>query len=258
MKNKVIPLLIFLCSIFLSTVSPAVDWNWAYGMGNLSDDPLFSGSGQTNSVRGNVLSNCMYYITSAAASGAPRIGSVLLKEDSTPGTCTFYVATNSFIIASNSAAATGGYSSNVLWLTGTNSAMATNDIMVYQNLQNDSYQLYIPGGGGTEATGTWYTNALGQVGVKSWITLTNNAQAGDKLWKMMPVFTFIQEYSMTNGIITPYASWLQMNNLNGAAMNGQALNLAGHIGVPSMILLTYSNTANLFVSGDYYRRTRNW
>jgi hypothetical protein len=234
------------CVLFVAS-SPAATWNDQYGLGNNADDWLLSGSGVPFTVVQSVQSNSLYYITSAKASGAPRISSVWVKPDLTPGTLNWYTPTNTWTLASN---ATAG--ATTLWLTSTNSQMATNDLLVFQNVASDAYQLLIVSGNATDARGTVSTNALGQVQVKVFNAISNAVVAGDKLYKMalQQSITPLSSQNITNDTAVAWGNWWQL------ATRAAPIQYGGRIGVPSALVMTFSNAAGMTVQGDYYVRQR--
>ncbi len=232
------------------TPAPAATYYDGYNIGYQGDD-AFSGAGAPLGVTGSVNSNSVYYITSPRGSGAPRITSVLAKTELTAGTLKFYISTNVLTCASNQPANT-----NIIWLTSTNSTLATNDLLVLHNAASDGLSLLVLSGNAADAGGLVYTNAAGYNGVKVFTGSTNAIVAGDKLYKMTSLvsITPLAEYRMTNGIISPWGGWLQLNDLNGGT--GAPLGLVGRAGWPTATVLTYSNAGSMFISGDYYRRPR--
>lgn len=236
-----------LCAVALVNAATAATWNDAYGMGNNANDWLISGSGVDTAVVQSVHSNALYYITSAKSDGAPRISSVLIKPDSTPGTLKWYQATNVWTIGSNETAG-----ATAAWLVGTNAGMATNDILVLQHVQSDSYQFNIVSGNATSATGLISTNAAGYNRIKLFNTVSNAITAGDKLWKMTATQTLtpLSLQNVTNDVAAPWGNWWALATRNGPITYG------GAIGKPGLLVLTFSNSAGLFVQGDYYVRQR--
>lgn len=248
-----------LLSIALPIASPpeakaATTWNAAYGMGNSADGAYFTGNGVPLAVVASVQSNSLYYITSAFASGAPNIDQVLLKADTIAATLNFYQATQTFNIASNIAAG-----DTSLWLAGTNSGLATNDLLALQD-QNDSYQLLILGGGATTASGLISTNAAGYNQIKFWNAISNAATAtasggapASKLYKLTRVATFtpLAITTLTNGTgISTFLSqgqWLPL----APTPAGPFIGFRGPRGFPTATVLTYSNAAGLMVNGEY-------
>lgn len=248
--------LLSLCLALLPLASPAQTWNRAYGMGNASDAWSFSGSGVPYGVVANVLSNNVYYITSAKASGDPLIDRVLLKSDLAAGTLDFYAAnTNTYTVASNGVMI-GSASTNVIWLQGTNAGLATNDLLVYQSIGSDDYQLTVLGGGSTTASGLVATNSLGQCAVKIWNGLTNAPATGDIIYRMTRILRVnpLAENTITNKVLTPSSSWLNLNDLTGGS--AQPLNLKAQQGTPTLLINTYGTSGSLFVSGEYFVRPR--
>src|SRR5262245_11650712 len=225
----------------------AATWNDSYGMGKNANDWLISGAGVPLAVISSVQSNSLYYITSAKSDGAPRISQIWIKPDLTAGTLGFYIATNLLTLASNQPAGT-----NILWIAGTNAVLATNDLLVLQNVASDSYQLLVLGGGSTTATGLAYTNAAGYTGVKLWTTPTNTIVAGDRLWKLALVqsITPLAIQNFTNDLVAPWGNFWPLNT------RATTLAFGGRLGIPSAIVMTYSNSAGLLLNGDYYVRQR--
>jgi hypothetical protein len=237
---------------FCASPAGAATWNSYYGQGNLGDDPLFSQAGVPLSVITSVQSNSLYAITSAAVSGAARLRSILVKTDQTNATFKFYVATNTYTIASNAALAT-----NILWITSTNQGIATNDLFVYRDVANDSYQLLIVSGNATDAGGLVYTNASGYNAIKFFTTPTNAPAAGDLLYQMRPQLTLTPcaETRVVANLTTapaPMYQWLQLNDISPS----WPLDLSAKVGLPSLSVLTISNAGGLFISGEYFKRPR--
>lgn len=233
--------------------SRAADWNQAYGMGNNSDDWLFSGCGVPFTVVTSVHSNANYYITSAKASGAPRIETIWLKTDLGAATLKLYTPTNVWTCASNQPAGT-----NIIWLTETNSSMATNDVLVFRDVASDSYQMLIVSGNATDYAGTVYTNASGYVGIKVFNTPTNTIEAGDIIYKMAVVnnFTPLAMGIMTNQINAVvgdhFGQWLKFGTKEAG------FSFRGPQGLPLLTVITASNAAApcVHLIGDYYVRQR--
>ncbi len=244
--NRIVAALSLLLAL-VAAPARAADWNSGYGMGG-TDEYQFSGSGVPFSVVTSVHSNAVYYITSANNSGGARIDRVLTKSDLTGFNLDFYVATNSWTCASNQPAGT-----NIIWLTSTNNAMATNDVLVFRG-SGESYQLLIVSGNATDARGTVYTNASGYVGIKVFNTPTNVVTAGDTIYKMARLTRFnpLSDYTVTNVVPSPWANWLNLNLLTG----GDGINLRGKVGSPTALVMTYSNAGSLYLSGDYFVRQR--
>ncbi len=228
----------------------AATYQDGYGQGNQGDNAFF-GAGLTLGVTGSVNSNSLYYCTSPKGDGAPRITSVLMKAE-TPSTLKFYISTNYWVCASNQPANT-----NIIWLTSTNSGLSTNDLLVLQNYASDAQSLLVLSGVSTDGAGLVYTNAAGYNGVKVFTGSTNTIVSGDRLFKMTPIFsvTPLASSRITNNIVLPWTELLQLNDINGG-VNGSPLALIGRAGWPTATVLTYSNAASLYVSGDYYRRAR--
>ncbi len=229
----------------------AADWGSSFGIPNPADDSLIGGSGVNLAVIPSVQSNSLWYVTSAHSAGAPRIDNIWFRNDFLSGTLNYYIATNFWTCSSNQPAGT-----NILWLSTTNSGLATNDLLVLQNTIQDSYQLIVLGGGATDGASLVYTNALGENGVKLWNTPTNIVSVGDKLWKLARVQTFTP---LGMGLVTNQISavtgdhFQQWLKLGGKEL---PLQFRGRTGIPSAVVMTYSNTAGLFVTGDYYVRPR--
>lgn len=235
--------------IFALTFSaPAASWNDAVGMGS-SGDQIFSGFGTPLSVVSSVISNSTYYVASAKGDGTPRVTQLLTKNDLTGYNLDFYSGTNVWLCASNQPAGT-----NIIWLTTTNSMMATNDILVLRTASSDSYQVLVAGGGSTDATGLVYTNSAGYVGIKVWNTPTNTVTAGDQLYKMARLVRFnpLSDHTVTNVVLSPWGNWLNLNNLGADT----PLTVSGRAGWPFAVIANYSNAASIYVSGEYYRRPR--
>lgn len=221
----------------------AAVWSDGYGMGSLNDEYLIGGSGVNLAVVPSVVSNRSYFITSAANSGAPRITDVLLRSDLTGATLDFYIATNQWQIASN-----GALGTNIIWLTSTNSALNTNDVLIYRSVQSDGYQCVLISGNATDAGGLVYTNALGQNAIKLWNNVTNYPAAGDIIYKMRLLASIpVQSGFVTNAL--PASPWVDTLRLTTA--------LHGKVASPALLSLTYSNAGTLVrVAGDYYVRQR--
>lgn len=230
----------------------AGDWNYAYGQGNVSDDWLISGCSIPLAVIQSVQSNSQYYITSAKSSGSPRIDQIWFKNDMLSGTIRFYTATNVWTCASNQPAGT-----NIIWLTETNSAMATNDLLVFRSVSGDSYQLLVVSGNATDYAGTVYTNSSGYVGIKVFTTPTNAIVAGDFLYKMSlqqsfnPLGMGIVTNQIDNVVGDHFGQWLSLG-----AKQGPLVSFRAQSGLPAMIVMTYSNSGVFQVVGDYYVRQR--
>lgn len=237
-----------------STQGAAGDWNYAYGQGNVSDDWLISGCSIPLAVVTSVHSNAQYYITSAKASGAPRLDQIWFKTDTLGSTIRFYTATNVWTCASNQPAGT-----NIIWLTETNSAMATNDILVYRDVAADSYQMMIVSGNATDAFGTVFTNASGYVGIKVFNTPTNTIKADDKLYKMAlqqslnPLGMGIITNQINAVVGDHFGQWLALGTRTGPLFSFRA-----NSGLPSMVVMTTSNASGgMFQAvGDYFVRQR--
>ncbi len=227
----------------------AATWNDAVGMGNAGDQ-IFTGPGTPITVIGSVLSNSTYYIAGARGDGTPRFTAMLSKCDLTGHNVDFLVATNTWICASNQPAGT-----NIIWLTGTNSVMATNDLIVLRNVTTDSYQLLVVGGGTTEATGTVITNSTG-VAFKVWTTPTNTITSGDIIYKMTRLTRLnpFADFGITNRVLSPWGNWL--TPLDPLATGLYPIPIAGRAGYPLVTMMNYSNAGSILVSGEYYRRPR--
>lgn len=241
---------IFIATILaLALPLSAATWNTSRGMGNPNDSWTFTGDGTPMTVIGSVQSNSLYYITSAKSTGEPQLDEIYVATDALANTFRFYIATNSWTVASNSA--TPG--TNAIWITSTNLTMATNDFFVLQNVASDSYQLLVLGGG-SSASGLHATNALGQNCVRFYNTTTNQVLANDKLYKMAQVQTY-----------TPLGLAQQTNEVTAGGVIGTVMRLGGSKmpitfssfgGSPTAVILTYSNAASLQVNGEYYVRPR--
>jgi len=238
-KKIIFALSVLVCA---STVH-AASWNDAPGLGN-SGNSVFSMSGVQQAVITSVRSNSVYIITSDSAAGSPSFDSVWVKPDLSGGALAFWSATNSWVCASNQPAGT-----NIIWLTTTNNAMASNDVLVLKTA-GDVYQMLVVSGNATDATGLVYTNALGQVGIKVFTTPTNTITALDKVYKMAVRLSVdpLALQNVTNDVAAPWGQWWQV------ATRAAALQYVGEIGEPAMVSLTYSNAGGLFVSGRYLRR----
>lgn len=240
--KTLISLLVFAVSLFTAN---AASWNDAYGLGDGEGSGYFSASGAPLAVVGSVQSNTVYVsLGGPSALGAPLVDSVWIKPDLTGCTLSLYVATNYWLCASNQPAGT-----NIVWLTSTNTGLSTNDLLVLQNSSGVS-QLVILGGGSTDAGGLVYTNSSGYVGVKLWNTPTNSISANDKLYKLAlrQQFTPLTFQNLTNDIVAPWGNWWAM------ATRSAPLKFYGSLGVPSVLALTYSNSAGILVNGSFARR----
>lgn len=231
-------------------IAPAATFNNSVGMGASSGNATFTGVGVPLAVQGSVISNSIYYITSANAGGAARIESVWMKSAALADTLDFYVATNSWVCASNQPAGT-----NYIWLTTTNSTMRTNDYLVICNKGYDAYQLMICGSaaGTLNTYGTAYTNAAGYVAIEVYNTPTNVISAGDTIYKMAKVLSLtpLTMHNVTNDVANPIGQWFPLATKNGA------LTFSGFNGTPAMLILSGADiaTTNRFVvSGQYIRR----
>jgi hypothetical protein len=243
--------------ITLSITSPpasAQNWARAYGQGNNNGtDNRFTGAGIPLAVVQSVQSNSFYFITSPKAAGSPTIDGVIFKTDTLAGTVRYYVATNSWLIASNSPNISGA-SSNILWLQSTNAGLSTNDILVHQDVLNDTLQMTILSGNATDSAGLVYTNALGECAIKIFNTITNLPLRGDKIWKMTLVesWTPLGIASLTNSAIyvtniSPVTPFWPL----ALSATGPYIRFSGPQSVPTMLVLTCSNTASLHVEGNY-------
>ena len=230
-------------------------WNDAYGQGANADDSLISAAGIPLAVIQSVQSNSVYHITSAKASGNPRIDSVWIKPDLTGCTVRWYTATNFWTIGSNETAG-----ATTVWLNSTNSGMATNDLVVVHHTSSDSYQLAVISGNATSASGLVSTNAAGYNQIKLFntvsnaITGANNALGvpGDRIWKLALIrsITPFTLQNVTNDVAAPWGNWWALS------VKGNPLSFGGPVGKPSALVLTYSNAAEIAISGDYYVRQR--
>jgi hypothetical protein len=242
-----LPLLCALCALLFVPPAPAGDWNNARGMGG-ADEYQFSGSGELLSVVTSVHSNANYWITAGNNTGNAAFEQVLVKSDLTGFNLDYYVATNSWQLASNQMAGT-----NILWLTATNSGLNSNDVLVYRSLNGESVQLTLLSGNATDAGGLVFTNALGENAVKLFNTLTNAVLAGDMLYKMARVQRFnpFSDHAITNKVLAPWNNWLSLTDLAS-----QPVQLRSKISVPTAVVATFSNAGSLFVSGQYIVRQR--
>lgn len=239
-----------LLTLCLPPTAAGADWNNAYGMGNPADDWAFSGTGVPLSVVPGVQSNAVYYVTSASSSGIASVRNVWFKND-TLSSLNWYVSTNSWQCASNQPAGT-----NLLWLSTTNSGLATNDILVLQSRASDSYQLLVLSGNATSSSGLVATNALGQNLIKVFNTPSNTITAGDTIHKMALVASFTP---LSMGVVTN-----QINAVPGDHVN-QWLKFGGketvipfraRFGLPALMVLNTSNSAGLYLEGEYFVRPR--
>lgn len=218
-------------------------WVDAYGFGDGGGSSFFSARGNTIGVVGSVISNTVYTIHGGpAAAGNPLVQSVFIKQDSVAGALEWWHATNTWTVASNGALAT-----NIIWLTTTNTGMATNDLIVYQDSANS--QLTLIGGGATSASGLFITNALGQCGVKVWNNVSN-VVAGAKLYKMTRIqsLTPLTMQNVTNDTPAPFGNWFQV------ATRAAPKQFYGRLGYPSLLTMSYSNSADINVDGIFKRR----
>lgn len=211
----------------------AATWNDSYGMGNVSDDWLITGSGVPFTAIGSVQSNSLYYVTSAKASGAPRLGWLWVQSDLLASTLGYYVATATYSVASNGIAGT-----NVINITSTN-GLGNGDILVYRHVATDTYQMLVNSNNSALALVTY--NAL-----------SNAPAANDVLYKMTRVANFnpLQMHAVTNQVIRPLAELIPFG------VSSKPVELTGELGLPSLTVLTYSNAGGLFITGDYFVRPR--
>lgn len=239
---KTIRNLILSSAICIGLPAQAASWNSGYGMGNYSDDWLFGGAGVPLAVVASVQSNSLYYITSAAASGAPQIQGVWFKSDTLSSTLDYYIATNTYTVFSNSLV-TG---TNLISLDSTN-GLGNGDILVLRTLADDNYQFLI--------------NSNSSSSNLIVMQFTTNALAvGDKVYKMTKVQTFdpLKMASVTNqfgaiaGVSGGVGQWWSFPSLNNPMI------FQSKIGLPSMLVLTYSNAASLQVFGQYLPRARRF
>lgn len=222
--------------LFVLTSAQAATWNDLHGMGG--DDAAFGGCGAPIAVVTSVHSNALYWIANGNA-GATCWERVLVKSDLPGFAVDFYVATNSWLLASNQMAGT-----NILWLSTTNAGLATNDLLAYAGA---ALQLTILSGNATDAAGLVTTNALGQCAVKIFNPLTNAVTAGEAILKLARVQRFnpLSDHAITNKVISPLGNWLNLSDL----YNGQSINLQAKAGQLSAIVMTYSNAAGLQIAG---------
>jgi len=246
--KRIISVLTIVATLAIGTVTArAATWNNVFGIGNPGGQDLtIGGAGALLSVVPSVRSNTIYHVTSASGQGAPFIDRVWLQNDFVSGNVDFLVGTNSWVCASNQPAGT-----NIIWLTATNNAMATNDVLVLQTVGSDSYQILLVSGNATDAFGTVYSNALGQVGFKVWNTPTNTISRGDIIWKMalQQRFTPLSMGSVTNQILpipaVHFGDWVVL----GPKEN--PIKFTGRSGVPSAIMMSYSNAADMQIVGQF-------
>lgn len=251
MKHRINKLLTLVGLLAMLPTARAGDWSYGFGIGSPSDDYLIDGSGVLLSVVASVHSNALYYITSADNSGAAQLENVWIRNDFVSGTLNWYVATNTYTCASNQPAGT-----NIIWLTSTNSGLATNDLLILEGEGADSYQLLLLSGNATDAGGLVYTNAAGYNAVKVWNTPTNTIVSGDKLHKLARVSTFTP---LGMGVITNqinavpgdhFGQWLRFGSKENP------IRFKAKIGQPAAVVMTFSNAAGLKVEGEYFRRPR--
>jgi hypothetical protein len=243
MKIKSLIALVLLIITAFALPSQAATWNTAPGHG---DDGYgyFSASGVPLAVVASVKSNSTYVVVGGrAALGAPLVQSVWVKPDFVSGTLDFYTSTNTWTCASNQPAGT-----NIIWLVGTNSGLATNDVLVLEH-GDGTTQLLLLSGNATDAGGLVYSNSYA-VGVKVWNTPTNTITAGDKLHKMALRQSFepLKLQNVTNDVAVPWGNWWQV------ATRAAPLQFYGNVGSPTAVVLTYSNAASIYVQGAFKRR----
>lgn len=222
----------------------AATWNDGPGIGD-NGDGYFSASGVPMSVIQSVRSNTTYVIVGGERSvGAPLVQSITVKPDFVTGALEFWVPTNYWTTASNQPAGT-----NIIWLASTNSGLATNDLLILEDVDGTA-QLLVLSGNATDSGGLVYTNGAGYNAVKVFTTPTNTITAGSKLWKLArrKTLTPLALHAITNDLVAPW------NNYWGLAGRNWTVTFAGEVGKPAAITMTYSNAADIQVDGVLKKR----
>lgn len=246
--KKLFSVILFVVALFaLTSSASAATWNTPYGIGDGNGEGYFSASGVPFSVISSVRSNSVYCILGGPkALGSPLVQSIWIKPDLAAGTLDFFVPTNSWTCASNQPAGT-----NVIWLTSTNSGLATNDVCVIQHADGTAQMLVI--GGNASSSGLLTTNSLGYNAVQSFNSVSNAIQPNDVLYKMalrrsITPFTL---QNVTNDVAVQSGQWWQI------ATRAGAMTFNGVLGGPTLISMTGSNNTTgggLLLDGNYKRR----
>jgi hypothetical protein len=220
---------VMLCAAALISIPDASAQNLVdYSVFSQQGTPpiAFAGTGVTNPIQGNI-SNCIWFATSSRALGVPRFLRYRIAGDTT-NDLRYLTSTNSRSITNFGIAGT-----NVLYCDTT--GFASNDLALIEFKFNGAhaYQLVNV----TNVSASALSISAGAKYATQPASSTNSVP--DIIWKLSQ-----QSYEL-NGVAT-----------NTISNSGQPV-FIGREGVPTVLMLSYSNRAEMnLVVGDWWRQPR--